>query len=257
VAFAEGAKNGDRPVRILAGAATRQGRAIHDMRYDEVHDEMVFSNPIAQAVLTFRGGAGGAEPPLRVIQGRRTRIVKSDYVEIDPVHDELFVPSGESILVFPRTANGDVAPIRVIEGPETGLRGWRGQFMSVDPVHDLIVVPNRGRILIFNRTDTGNAKPKAVIERALIRGVQHLRVYPPKGLIVTVLEAEGESAGRDDMSAIAVWSIHDKGDVPPLLILTDPKGSVPGRKLAFNPKAKEIIVGGGLSIRTYSLPEIF
>ena len=52
------------------------------------------------------------------------------------------------------------------------------------------------------------------------------------------------------MSGIAVWSIRDNGDVPPLLMLTDPAGQVPGRKLAFNPKANEIIVDLGLRDRT-------
>ena len=112
------------------------------------------------------------------------------------MHDELFVPGAGHILVFPRTANGDVAPIRLIEGPDTGLSGWGGGFLSVDPINDLIVVPIRGRILIFNRTDAGNVKPKAVIERAQLRGIKHLRVYPPKGLIVTVLGG----VGRDEMS---------------------------------------------------------
>ncbi len=78
VAFAKGARSGERPARILAGDATRQGRAMHDMRYDEVHDEIVLANPIAQAVLTFRGGASGDVAPLRVIQGPRTRMMKSD-----------------------------------------------------------------------------------------------------------------------------------------------------------------------------------
>ncbi|MCH8269216.1 MAG: beta-propeller fold lactonase family protein [Acidobacteria bacterium] len=257
VAFAKGARSGDRPVRILAGEATRQGRGMHDMRYDAVHDEIVIANPTAQAVLTFRGGASGNEPPIRVIQGPRTQLVKSDYVEIDPVHDELFVPEGGRILVFPRTANGDVAPIRVIEGPDTGLRGPLGGFLSVDPIHDLIVVPNRGRILIFNRTATGNVKPKAVIESSQLVGIRHLRVYPPTGLIVTVLGGKSKGVGQDEMTAIAVWSIHDDGNVPPLMIFTDPEAPVPGRKLAFNPKAKEIIVGGGVSIRRYNFPEIF
>jgi len=257
VAFARGARSGDKPARILAGAATRQGRGMHDMRYDAIHDEIVIANPTAQAVLTFRGGASGEEPPLRVIQGPRTRIVKSDYVEVDPIHDELFVTGGGHILVFPRTANGDVAPIRVIEGPDTGLRGPLGGFLSVDPIHDLIVVPNRGRILIFNRTATGNVKPKAVIESSQLVGIRHLRVYPPTGLIVTVLGGKSKGVGQDEMTAIAVWSIHDDGNVPPLMIFTDPEAPVPGRKLAFNPKAKEIIVGGGVSIRRYNFPEIF
>lgn len=257
VAFAAEAKSGDRPLRILAGEATRQGRGMHDMRYDQIHDEIVIANPNAQAVLTFRGGASGVEPPLRIIQGPKSNIVKSDYVELDPVHDEIFVPEGGKILVFPRTANGDTPPMRVLQGPDTGLKGSSGGFLSVDPVHDLLVVPNRGRILIFNRTDSGNTKPKAVIEGAQLRDIQHLRVYPPKGLIVTVLGGKSRAGEQDDMTAVAVWSIQDNGRIPPLLMLTDPAGDVPGRKIAFNPKAKEIIVGGSVSIRRYSLPEIY
>jgi hypothetical protein len=257
IALSKDAKSGDRPSRILAGEQTRQGRGMHDMRYNAIHDELVIANPNAQAVLTFRGSATGMEPPLRIIQGPRTGIIKSDYVEVDPVHDELFVPEGGKILVFSRTATGDVAPIRILQGPETGLRGALGGFVSVDPVNNLLVVPNRGRILIFDRTASGNTKPTRVIEGAQLNGIQHMRVYPPKGLIVTVLGGKNRAGQQDDMSAVAAWSIHDNGEVPPLLLLTDPEGQVPGRKLAFNPAAKEIIIGGSVSIRRYSLPEIF
>jgi hypothetical protein len=186
-----------------------------------------------------------------------TGIVKSDYVELDAVHDELFVPEGGKIMVFPRTAAGNVAPIRVLQGPDTQLRGQLGGFLSVDPVNNLLVVPSRGRMLIFDRTASGNTKPKAVIEGGQLNGIQHLRVYPPKNLIVAVLGGKNRAGQQDDMSAVAVWSIHDSGNVPPLLLLTDPEGQVPGRKLAFDPKAKEIIVGGSLNVRRYSLPEIF
>ena len=257
VAFAKGAKNGDPLARILAGQETRQGRALHDMRYNPIHDEIVFANPNAQALLTFAGGASGGEPPLRVIQGPRTGLIKSDYIEVDPVHDELYAPDMGKIMVFPRTAEGDVAPIRVLEGPATGLSNQFGRFVSVDPINDLLVVPSRDRILIFDREASGNTGPKAVIESDYLKGILHLRVYPPKGLIVVSLGGKRNGVGQDEMSAIAVWNIDDNGNVPPHLILTDPDGSVAGRKIAFNPKAKEIIVGGGITVRRYSLPEIF
>ena len=257
VAFSKGAKNGDPLARILAGQETRQGRALHDMRYNPIHDEIVFANPNAQALLTFPGGASGGEPPLRVIQGPKTGLIKSDYIEVDPVHDELYAPDEDKILVFPRTAEGDVAPIRVLQGPATGLSGWGGGFVSVDPVNDLLLVPNRDRILIFDRTASGNTAPLAVIESDYLSGILHLRVYPPKGLIVVSMGGKRNGIGQDEMSAIAVWSIHDKGNVPPRLLMTDPHGSVAGRKLAFNPKEKELIVGGGITVRRYSLPEIF
>ena len=257
VAFSKGAKNGDLLARILAGQETKQGRALHDMRYNPTHDEIVFANPNAQALLTFPGGASGGESPLRVIQGPKTGLIKSDYIEVDAVHNELYAPDMSKILVFPRTAEGNVAPIRVLEGPATGLSGQNGRFVSVDPVNNLLVVPSRDRLLIFDRTASGNASPKAVIESEYLSGILHVRVYPPKGLIVVSMGGKRNGIGQDEMSGIAVWSIHDKGNVPPLYLLTDPHGSVAGRKIAFNPKDKEIIVGGGITVRRYSLPEIF
>ena len=59
------------------------------------------------------------------------------------------------------------------------------------------------------------------------------------------------------MTAIAAWSIHDNGKVPPRFIMVDPVGTVAGRKLAFNPEAQEIIVAGGIAVRRYHLPEIY
>jgi len=257
VAFAHGAMSGDDQLtRILAGQDTFQSRAMHDMRYDPIHDEIVFANPIGQAVLTYRGGASGNEAPLRVIQGPQTGMIYSHFVELDPVHHELFVPDKDKIMVFDRTAHGDVAPIRVLEGPDTGLSG-DGRFMAVDPINDLLVVPKGNQMLIFDRTASGNTKPKAVIESPYLRGVMHVRVYPPTGLIVTVLGGKSNNVGQDEMTAIAVWSVHDDGDTPPRFIMIDPGGTVAGRKLAFNPEAQEIIVGGGTDVRRYHLPEIY
>ena len=251
-AFAREAKSGDRPKRIIAGQATKLGRTMHDMRYDEVHDEIVIIHPVAQAILTFRGGARGEEPPLRVIQGPRTQMIHPDYVTVDPVHDELFVMEDDSLLVFSRTANGDVAPIRVIHGPDTGVNG-RGMAVSVDPINDLLVVTTPGAILTFNRTDNGNVKPKTVIAGPKTGGIggSHVRVYPPKGWILTPQRSDG-GGGR-----VAVWSIHDNGDVPPRWLLGGPQSKMSAGRIALNPKAKEIIVGGGGSIRTYYFPEIF
>ncbi len=257
VAFSKGAKNGDPLARILAGQDTRQGRALHDMRYNPVHDEIVFANPNAQALLTFAGGARGGATPLRVIQGPKTGLIKSDYIEVDPVHDELYAPDMDKILVFPRTAEGDVAPIRVLQGPATGLSGKNGRFMAVDPEHNLLVVPGRDRLLIFDRTASGNTSPKAVIHNKHLDGILHVRVYPPKGLIVVSMGGKSNGIGQDEMTGIGVWSIHDNGDVPPLMLLRDPYGSVAGRKIALNPDDKEIIVGGGITVRRYAFPELF
>lgn len=268
------ANGGEVPKRVIAGQPTKLSRAMHDIRYDEVHDEMIIANPFAQAILTYRGGANGEEAPIRVLQGPHTQMVSPDFgVEVDPIHNELFVAETETILVYSRTANGDAAPIRVLGGPHTQFNG-EARALSVDPVNDLLVVSSEdhhhGQILIFNRTDAGDAKPRAVIagpKTGIRAHINHLRVYGPKGWIITTTggggDGDGESGGeRETVSrgrdgAIVVWSVHDNGDVPPRWYLGGPKSQVRGARMAVNPKAKEVIIGGGASIRTYYFPEIF
>lgn len=172
---------------------------MHDIRYDAIHDEIIVSNPFAQAILTFRGSATGEEAPIRVIQGPKTMIGNADRLEIDPVNNEIYVPIRDSVLVFPRTGTGDIVPIRVIRGPDTTLT--RARSVGVDPVRNVVAVaidgdPSTQRggplgvgkqpsIAIFSRTASGNAKPLRVIEgpqTEIIRFSQ-IQVYPPKGWI--------------------------------------------------------------------------
>ena len=232
------------------------GRAMHDVQYDEVNDEIVIANPFAQAILTYRGGADGDESPIRIIQGPRTQIQSPDVgVDVDPIHDEIYVSDADSILVFPRTANGDVAPIRVIRGPDTRLdAGARG--MAVDPINNVLVTSFDpvGWIMIFDRTAHGNVAPLRVIEGPKTglppdSSIIQLRVYPPKGLILVPIRGHD----RDEGGYIAVWSIRDNGNVPPRWLIGGPKSQMRTARVALNPKAKEIIAGA----KTYYVPEIF
>jgi hypothetical protein len=277
------AETGEVPKRIIGGQDAKLGRAQHEMKYDEIHDEIVTFNPDAKAILAFRGGATGDEPPLRVIQGPRTRIANlinpSNVFDIDPVHGELFVPQRGSILVFSRNANGDTPPIRVITGPDTGLNNEMGN-VAVDPINDLLAVgvggadashPGEGNrqpeILIFNRTDQGNVKPKAVIggPKTGLMNFPNLMTHPAKGwLLALMVSGEGYDStsavrflGEDPPSVIAIWSIRDSGDVAPRFLLGGAKTDMAGNEFTLNPKGKEVIVGGATSLRTYYVPEIF
>ena len=85
---------------------------MHGFAYDEVNDEIVVNSPLAQAILTFRGGAGGEEPPIRVIQGTRTQILGDAYsaldkVSVDGVNNEIYLPLG---LGDVRGRSSDVLP---------------------------------------------------------------------------------------------------------------------------------------------------
>jgi len=263
--------------RSIAGQATKLARAEHDIVYDPVNDEILIANPFAQAILTFRGGAVGEEPPIRVLQGPSTQMMHPDYgIAVDPVHNELVVSEKEQISVFPRTANGDAAPLRIIRGPDTQLKDTRA--LVVDATRNLIVAGTKSGLVIFNRTDNGNVKPRAIIggPHTGIKGtVQNLRLYERKGWLVAVPAAYGggeegeEEGGREprftDQSgggsrrrgSIGVWSINDNGDIPPLWLLGGPKSDIQGGRIALNPKGREVIVGGGTVVKTYSFPEIF
>ena len=262
------------PTRRIAGQETRISRAAHDIVYDPDHDEILVANPFAQAILVFRGGANGDESPVRILQGPKTRMMHPDYgIAVDAVHNELWVSEKEQLAVFPRTADGDVAPLRMIKGPDTRLIDARG--FVVDPVHNLIVVGAKDGLLIFNRTDTGNVKPRAIIggpKTGIRSTVQNLRINPAKGLLVAAVGGRGEEdedGGRESGGGadgnrggqdrqIVVWSIQDNGDVPPIYVLRNPQGRIPGQRMALNPKGKELFIGGGTrGIEVYSFPEIF
>ena len=98
---------------------------MHDIAFDGIHDEIVVTSPLTQAILSFRGAASGEEAPLRVIQGDKTQIKgvgATGKVSIDPVHNEIYLATpDQTILVFNRTDNGNVAPKRVLGGPHTQL----------------------------------------------------------------------------------------------------------------------------------------
>ena len=267
--FARLAKGGDAPARTIAGQATKLSRTMHDIRYDAVNDEFLVTNPFAQAILVFRGGAEGDEPPVRIIQGSRTMLRSPDRLDVDPVHDEIFIPNGDSILVFPRDAGGNVAPIRVIRGPDTQLRS--ASTLSVDATHDLLVAGlNQGRdpaaptgaLLIYNRTDNGNVKPHGVIRgpnSGIIR-ITQVAVNPQRKLVIATQPGAIEDM-EPEGAFIGVWSLDDNGDIPPrwkistgsTSTLKKPRGAV------LDPKNKELIVADMRlnAILTYYFPEIF
>jgi DNA-binding beta-propeller fold protein YncE len=265
--FSRLAKENSDPTRVLAGQKTLLSRTMHDIRYDEIHDEMYVTNPFAHAVLVFRGGADGEEAPIRYIQGPKTQLGGASRLEVDPVHNEIFVPGGGEILVFDRLANGDAAPIRTIGGPDTQLRNIGG--VVVDPVHDLLIAGTQfrgednpgGSLVILDRAASGNTKPKSVIEgpkSGLVRALQ-LAVYPPKGWIVVAQAGRGDELEPEGVF-LGVWSIYDKGDAPPRWKIAGPGSTLKKpRGVAINPKHKEVYISDMRlnAVLTYYFPEIF
>jgi hypothetical protein len=267
-AFARLAGVNTPPVRVLEGQKTKISRTMHGFGYDAIHDEIVVTSPLAQAILTFRGGASGEEAPIRVIQGPHTQIEgdypgtgANDRVSVDSVNGEYYMfGTPNQILVFDRNGNGDVAPKRILGGPNTQIQGRSGA--QVDPIRNLLFVNSRGKMLVFDRTASGNVKPKAIIAgpKSGMAGLNTFQVYPAKGLIIA-----GGQGGF-----IGAWSEEEYGDVPP-------KFKLPAKQLtdyeplsvALDPDHKELMFVAAASARTqpkngimaavmtFSWPEIF
>jgi DNA-binding beta-propeller fold protein YncE len=266
MAFARLANGNVKQTRILMGQTTKLSRTMHGIVYDAMHDEMVVPVALAGAILTFRGGAEGAEAPIRVLQGPRTRIMRPDTVYVDTKNDELYAPSADGgLLVFPRTANGDVPPKRVLAGPKTKLSspdlfGIYG--VAVDPVRNLVAVANRyaelwdkdgplDGVLVFDRTASGDVEPRGIIrgKNTRITRLRQIEVDPERGLLFVSSRGDREGEGL-----LGVWNITDNGDVPPKFAIRTAASGV-----AINPRAAEIYTVSGRTndLRTYILPELF
>jgi len=256
------------PVRVLEGQKTRISRTMHGFAYDPVHDEVVVTSPLAQAILVFRGGAKGEESPIRIIQGPHTQIQgdypgtgANDRVSVDSVNGEYYMFSTPNqVLVFDRDANGDVAPKRILGGSETQISG-RSNSM-VDTVRNLLVINSRNKLLIFDRTASGNVKPKGIIQgpKANLNTMETFQVYPPKGLVLVTTRT----------GAVGAWSDEVYGDIAPRF--TIPVKQLTGYDalgIAIDPAHKEVLFSSAASERshptsgimntvmTFSWPEIF
>lgn len=250
-------------MRKIEGQTTLLSRTIHAVAYDEIHDEFYIPVPFPQAILAFRGGASGEEPPVRIIQGPLTQMNSPNRLGVDPVNNEIVVPEGDRLLTFRRDANGNVAPVRVLEGPDTGLGG---SAVGIDPVSNLLVVAGETqregvRFRIYDRAARGNTKPLRVIggpKSGFMDLSGPFTLYPPKGWILAGDRGEGGLAS--DKAYLGVWSVHDNGDVPPRWRVGGPNGvfEMP-RGVAVNAKHKEVMVSDKRlnAVLTFSFPELF
>ena len=269
--FARSATENTPYLRSIEGEKSLLGRTMHDIAFDGIHDEIVVTSPLAQAVLSFRGSASGEEAPLRVIQGDKTQIhavvrtvtSPNEYVgagataklTIDPVHNEILLASpDQDILVFDRMATGNVAPKRILKGPHTQLQLGDQTPIRVDPIHNLLIVPGAnsytgGRVLVFDRTASGDTPPRASIKGPIRTGEQ-FDIYAPTRKLVTHTN-----------NNIEIWNIPENGesDEPPLKIPAPLGRQSSDIGITLDPLHKEVIVAtaAGNAIMTFYVPEVF
>ncbi|MEO5895534.1 MAG: hypothetical protein ABIS06_07525 [Vicinamibacterales bacterium] len=288
-AFARLANGNVYPDRIISGQDSKLGRTTHGIAYDDVNDEIIAPNPLAGAVVIFRGGAAGTEAPVRTIQGHLTGLSRPETVAVDTRNNELLIgdPGDRRILIYKRDADGNAQPIRMIQGPNTRLHQIVG--IAVDPVRDRIAVSTYSRtggvtgLVIFDRKAEGDAKPLGVIEGPKT-GIHRLRqialdpatgnIYaacinneylppysvdkPREGLAVDADIPSPWSTGKEGF--IGMWHVDDNGDVPPRAVVRGRStGIVHPAGVAINAADGEVIgldsVWNGAF--TFLRPELF
>jgi len=279
------------PARVIQGQLTRLSRTTHGIAYDATNDEIIAPNPLAAAIVIFRGGAAGEEAPLRTIQGAGTGLSRPETVAVDEKNNEIIVgdPGDRRVLVYPRNVNGNAVPIRTIQGPKTQLLQIVG--VAADPVRDLLVVSTYSRlpggvtgVLIFGRTDQGDVAPRRVIAgpRTGITRLRQIALDPETGKIYVAAinneylppyDVDKPRAGLDpdaDLPSpwntgtegfIGVWDdAADNGDVPPrALIKGRSTGIVHPAGVAFNARDGEVIAPDAIwnGLFTFLKPELF
>ena len=196
-AFARLANGNVAPDRIIEGQQTNLSRTMHGLAYDHVNDEIIVPVALSGAILVFRGGAVGNEPPVRVIQGPDTGLIRPHTANVDPESGEILAgdPSARGVLVFDRLANGNVKPKRVISGPKTKFREIVG--VASDTKNNAIVVASRAPggpngIFIFDRLAQGDVAPKRSIEGPMTGALgrfRQLSVDPDRGKIYLAVQA--------------------------------------------------------------------
>jgi hypothetical protein len=270
---------------------TRLSRTTHGIAYDTTHDEIVAPNPLAAAIVIFRGGAVGEEAPVRTIQGARTGLSRPETVAVDEKNNELFVgdPGDRRVLVYRRDADGDAKPLRTIQGPKTRLLQVVG--IAVDSNRDVLVVSTYSRLpggvtglLVFGRTDEGDIAPRRVIAgpKSGITRLRQIALDPESGNIYAAVinneylppyDIDRPRRGLDpDVELpspwntgtegfIGVWNDEkDDGDVRPRSIVKGRStGIVHPAGVTFNARDGEVIAPDAVwnGLFTFLKPELF
>jgi len=282
--FARLANGVVRPVRTIQGQRTKLGRTMHGIAYNPHRDEIIVTNPLAAAILVFRGGAQGEEAPIRIIQGPQTKLMYPHSVALDPEGREIYVgdPRRRAVLVFSVEATGNVPPVRIIQGPRTELH----YVVGISVEGNVVAIAStsyagRTGVFFFQRTDNGDVSPQGMISGPRTGLSMPWGVHLVGGkLLVTnnssryVPAYVGPEVNRKvskmgdlptpwrpgEEAFIGVWEVGDRGDIPPRVRIGGPRsGLLNPSAIVANPRASEVYVtdSGANGFWTFLVPELF
>lgn len=212
------------------------------MALDLTNNEIAVTNCVSHPrVAFFTRTVNGQVAPLRVIEGKNTRISRSLHgVAVDPINNEVLIPSTleDAILVFDRTDSGNVPPKRVIQGSLTRIS--KPQGIAVDTVNNEIALVNEGTpsITIYGRLDNGDIAPlREILSGALIK---------PVGVWIDNVNDEivvGDGGGGGDPERVLVFPRLANGSTTPLRTISGSNTMLlKTRQVAVDTVNNEIIV---------------
>ena len=183
VVFRKDAEGDEAPLRVIKGDRTKL-EGPHGIAVD-VRNQLLYVNTWGQAASFRNPGTGrfndpainiypldadGDTPPLRVIQGDRTRLNWPGNMALNPDNGDLYVASDvdQSILVFTGLAyvRGNVPPTRAIRGDRTALTYPTG--VAIDTTNQELWVSNLGNAsaTVYPLLADGNITPLRTIRSA-------------------------------------------------------------------------------------------
>lgn len=191
--YARTATRTDRPLRTIRGDATmladphgvyldpeaREVYAANHGNWTEMRTYSADGPPLLAgeyvagrfekpSIRVYASIANGNVPPIRTIQGARTRLAWPMGLTVDTRAGELAVANygTNEILIYNKGASGDVAPSRILGGSRTGIVG--PVAVQIDTTNNEIWVANYGdhTAVVFDRNASGNVAPKRIIRNA-------------------------------------------------------------------------------------------
>ena len=239
---------------------------------DSENNELFIASQHNSAVAVWPKYAEGDEPPIRLLQGDRTRLANPAGMALDMNRDLLYVanhgqtssrptdrpnpdnrPLGNrdavpgsgrflppSVNVYHRTASGDTPPVRVIEGPKA-LLNWPAAIAIDGSNGELFVANDIGdSVLVFAPDAEGDVAPIRVIEGPATS------MDSPSGVFVDTKNNELWVANYGNHTMTVFSRTADGNAAPKRVIRSGPAGTPslmignPGA-LAYDPTREQIL----------------